>query len=159
MIAQDKEGDLMPATMTRMADFLVESHVEVMESSFLSKYKKNLVPRATEYSPRMNEALPIVADPVPAKQEPVREQIQLKPKSVVVNNEAIREALVKFRLEQSRRENIKPYFIYNNKQMEGLIEAMPTCLDAITKCDGFGESKVKKYGEQILSIFAASRSE
>ena len=44
-----------------------------------------------------------------------------------------------------------------NKQMEGLLETMPTCLDGLTKCDGFGESKVKKYGEQILSILATSR--
>ena len=70
----------------------------------------------------------------------------------MVNKEIIRETLVKYRLEQSRKENIKAYFIFNNNQLDDLLEKMPTTPEELLKCGGFIAAKVEKYGEEILTI-------
>lgn len=57
-----------------------------------------------------------------------------------------------FRLEKSREENIKPYYIFNDKQMMDLIDKMPDSKEALLKISGFGEFKVEKYGGRILEI-------
>lgn len=60
--------------------------------------------------------------------------------------------LKQFRTEKSKEENIKPYFIYNNKQLLELIERKPVTLDALMQISGFGEIKVQKYGKSIIEI-------
>ncbi|MEA4903140.1 HRDC domain-containing protein [Desulfitobacterium sp.] len=61
-------------------------------------------------------------------------------------------ALRQYRYETSQVENIKPYFIYNNAQMEELISVVPKTLDDIKKVSGFGDIKCNKYGNAILEI-------
>jgi len=60
--------------------------------------------------------------------------------------------LRQLRYDISKLEGVKPYFIYNNSQMESLISAMPENLDDIKKISGFGEVKCKKYGDEILKV-------
>lgn len=62
-----------------------------------------------------------------------------------------------FRLEQSRKEKIKPYFIFNDAQMEDLIKKNPKTKDELCQVSGFGKVKAEKYGEQILAIIRANR--
>lgn len=82
---------------------------------------------------------------------------QLQPAKEAVNgqaaqSEALREALKKYRLEVSRAENIKPYFLFNNAQMEELIAKNPQTQSDLCTVSGFGEKKAQKYGAAILSI-------
>ncbi len=67
-------------------------------------------------------------------------------------NERIRAGLKSFRLERSRQEKIKPYFIFNDAQMENLIQKNPRSKEELCKVSGFGNVKVEKYGEDILKI-------
>lgn len=60
--------------------------------------------------------------------------------------------LKQYRYDKSTAERIKAYLVYNNAQMESLIEAMPNTIDNIKKISGFGEEKCKKYGQDILKI-------
>lgn len=60
--------------------------------------------------------------------------------------------LKQYRLETSKAEGVKPYFIYNNAQMEELISVMPKTLSDIKKISGFGDVKIEKYGNAILEI-------
>lgn len=60
--------------------------------------------------------------------------------------------LKSFRLEKCREENIKPYFIFNDKQMLDLIKKMPDSKASLLKVSGFGDVRVGKYGEKILEI-------
>lgn len=69
-----------------------------------------------------------------------------------VNKEDIIKKLKAFRLEISRVEKIKPYFIFNDKQMMDLLEKMPKTKEELKNVSGFGEVKVNKYGENILKI-------
>lgn len=59
-----------------------------------------------------------------------------------------------YRLSKSREEKIKPYFIYNDKQLKDLISKMPRSNDELMSVDGFGKVKVEKYGNDILNIMA-----
>ena len=63
-------------------------------------------------------------------------------------------ALKQYRLDTSRTENIKPYFIFNNKQLEHLIEVSPTSIDELLTVNGFGPAKTEKYGQAILEIIS-----
>ena len=55
-------------------------------------------------------------------------------------------------LKAYRQENIKPYYIYNDKQLDELIKKTPKNLDELKLISGFGEKKAEKYGEDILNI-------
>jgi hypothetical protein len=81
------------------------------------------------------------------------EEILIKSKEIESEDlDTLREQLKKFRLETSRKENIRAYFVFNNEEMEGLIEKRPQSRDELLKVRGFGEKKVEKYGEGILEI-------
>ncbi len=65
---------------------------------------------------------------------------------------AIYEELRIYRLNKSRDEKIKPYYIYNNNQLKDLISKMPVTVDSLKMVSGFDEVKVSKYGEDIIRI-------
>ncbi|PTQ85976.1 HRDC domain-containing protein [Trichococcus patagoniensis] len=62
------------------------------------------------------------------------------------------QALKQYRYETSKAEGIKAFYVYNNSQLEALIEAMPANLDELKKVSGFGDVKCEKYGEAIIEI-------
>lgn len=61
--------------------------------------------------------------------------------------------LKEYRLQKSRQENIKAYFIYSNAEMEDLISKYPTTNEELLNVKGFGKVKAEKYGQDILKIF------
>ena len=75
----------------------------------------------------------------------------IKPK-LPIEESAIFKELKAFRLAQSRKENIKPYFIFNDNQLRDLIGKMPVTPGELLAVSGFGEVKVKKYGNEIIEI-------
>lgn len=73
-------------------------------------------------------------------------------KERVAEREKKKQALKKFRLEYSRAEGVKPYFIFNDAQMEDLLEKNPKTKEELLQVSGFGKVKSEKYGEWILQI-------
>jgi superfamily II DNA helicase RecQ len=78
-------------------------------------------------------------------------------REVVVNEVPVEETdifkeLKAYRLEKSREEKIKPYFIYNDNQLKDLISKMPKNKSELQTVAGIGEAKANKYGEDILKI-------
>lgn len=69
-----------------------------------------------------------------------------------VENTEIFKELKAYRLAKSREENIKPYFIYNDKQLKDLIMRMPRDKEELMSISGFGEAKARKYGDAIIEI-------
>lgn len=67
-------------------------------------------------------------------------------------DENIVKELKTFRLNQSRKENIKPYYIFNDAQMQDLIQKNPKTKEELCQVSGFGQVKAEKYGEQIIAI-------
>lgn len=76
----------------------------------------------------------------------VKEEVDIE-----INNELV-QALKKYRLDKSREEYVKPYFIFNDKQMYSLIENKVSNKEEFINQDGFGEIKYSKYGEDIINI-------
>lgn len=69
-----------------------------------------------------------------------------------VINEKLYEELRRYRFEMSKKENIKPYFIYTNEELEQLCIHKPTTKDEFVSVKGFGIKKYEKYGEDIINI-------
>lgn len=112
------------------------------------------------------ETKPIIDKKTYIKPSVIKEEIiEIKPivtneklveaKSLVSDEELIK-SLKAFRLEKSREEKIKPYFIFNDNQMMELISKRPKSKEDIINIYGFGPAKVEKYGEIILKILASS---
>ncbi|MCC5894095.1 MAG: HRDC domain-containing protein [Alkalibacterium sp.] len=62
------------------------------------------------------------------------------------------EELKHFRLKKSREEKIKAYYIFSDKQLKSLIDKMPKSAEELKRVEGFGVTKVNKYGEEIVRI-------
>lgn len=73
---------------------------------------------------------------------------------ITVNKEEVIKKLKDFRWCQSRFENIKPYYIFNDMQMNDLVEKNPKNEEELLKVSGFGKVKVGKYGKEILKILS-----
>lgn len=76
----------------------------------------------------------------------------VKVKDIAKTREQLIEDLKKYRLEKSRELNIKAYFIFNNAEMEDLLDKRPKNKLELLKVRGFGEKKVEEYGASILEI-------
>ena len=98
-----------------------------------------------------------------AKYEPYRigatvSDIEIKSQSydeekiIPIEETDIFKDLKAYRLEKSREEKIKPYYIYNDNQLKDLINKMPLCKEEMKKIAGFGEVKANKYGNDIFDI-------
>lgn len=80
------------------------------------------------------------------------ENTQVKP--VSVDKEELVKQLKDFRWNKSKIENIKPYYIFNDMQMNDLIEKNPKNEEELLQVSGFGKVKVEKYGKDILKILS-----
>lgn len=69
-----------------------------------------------------------------------------------VENTPIFIELKKYRLETSRAEGIKAFYIFSNEQLLDLLTAMPKTIDDLMKVKGFNQVKCQKYGAEILEI-------
>jgi hypothetical protein len=60
-----------------------------------------------------------------------------------------------FRLATSRKENIKAYVVFNDRQLSDLIARKPKTLAELQRISGFGPVKAQNYGPGILAILNA----
>jgi superfamily II DNA helicase RecQ len=60
--------------------------------------------------------------------------------------------LKEYRLKKSRTEQCQAYIIFNNRQMDDLVNQMPRSIPELLKIYGFGPVKSEKYGEDIIKI-------
>lgn len=81
------------------------------------------------------------------------ENVDNKPKDIVpIEQTKLYKELKQFRLERSKVEVIKPYFIYGNIQLEEIVNKKPLSVAELRAIRGFGDVKCKKYGEDIIKI-------
>lgn len=66
--------------------------------------------------------------------------------------EQVKKALKSYRTAIATRDKIPPYYVFNNEELDRIIEAMPKTKEELIKVRGFGPVKVDKYGEDILKI-------
>lgn len=70
----------------------------------------------------------------------------------VSNQETLIQSLKAFRLQKSREENVKAFYIFSDKQMNDLMMKMPKTKQELFKVTGFGEKRINKFGEELLEI-------
>jgi hypothetical protein len=83
---------------------------------------------------------------------PAAERNIMRVDEVPIEETEIFKELKTYRLDKSREEKIKPYFIYNDNQLKDLIAKMPRNKVELQTVSGFGEAKANKYGDDILKI-------
>jgi superfamily II DNA helicase RecQ len=59
-----------------------------------------------------------------------------------------------WRGERARAQGIPSYVVCNNRQLAAVVAKRPATLPDLGHIDGFGDAKLKKYGQEILSILA-----
>ncbi len=66
--------------------------------------------------------------------------------------EEIKKLLKKYRREQSKEQHLSPLAVFDDKQMDALIEKRPKSKAELKAISGFGDGRVKKYGTDIIRI-------
>lgn len=122
------------------------SDKEMMELAnfFLQKS----IPNKTDYTEKYKYFLSENVSKVATQEistEPISTNETLKNTDIYI-------ALKNYRLNKSKEEGIKAYFIYNNSQLEEIINKAPQNIDDLKKINGFGDIKCAKYGNDILHI-------
>ncbi len=130
---------------------------------FLSLHTPNTVDYTKKYFIGESEKRESQPKQVARESQPKQVAKESEPKQVVRESEPKKDTLNvedtplykdlrRYRFEISKAEGVKPYFIYNNAQLEDLISVMPKTLNDIKKISGFGDVKIQKYGNAILEI-------
>ena len=144
--------------MKELADFFLEKSVKNTKD-YTEKYKKDIIPteEAAASVSSAPDTTPVVqpATEVPAPVQPTADAPAAVPADL--ESTPVYQALKSYRYNKSREENIKPYFIYNNAQLEEIIRKDPTDILQLKKISGFGDVKCEKYGADILKILADHR--
>jgi len=60
--------------------------------------------------------------------------------------------LKKYRLNKSKEEMVKAYYLYTNVQLEEIVKLKPKTLSELANINGFGKVKCEKYGSDIIDI-------
>lgn len=60
--------------------------------------------------------------------------------------------LKKYRINKSKANNLKPYYIFTNEQLDNIIEILPKNKKELLNIKGFGEFKINEYGDDIVNI-------
>ncbi|MDD6202099.1 MAG: NERD domain-containing protein [Lachnospiraceae bacterium] len=120
-----------------------ENEMKELADFFLSHSRQNKLDYIQKYENRITKTL--------EKEEKEEKEKEEK------NTGEIEKCLKEFRLTQSRKENIPPYYIFNDAQLQDLIKKEPGNEEELLKVSGFGPVKVKKYGEEILRIMKENK--
>lgn len=163
-----KELEYSDEGMKSWAESFMKLHKEI-EKDYTQKYQPFLLP-VSEGAVPVPEAVASVsggAAPVPEKIAPVSggvapasgeaaadlaEIVPDNPGQATADEAGLIDELKAYRLDKSREEKIKPYYIFNNNQMADLIAKMPASKQELQTVSGFGPVKAEKYGDDILRI-------
>lgn len=149
MEAVSKEPELTVDTMKEIAESLLKHHQENL-SDYIKKFEEQAEKALAEVDvPELVETV-VVVEPKVFREEADVTKIRRSPEELQVE-------LKKFRLETSRAEGLKPYYIFTDAQMQDLIAKYPQNQEELLKVNGFGKAKVEKYGVNILEIFLSKR--
>lgn len=64
----------------------------------------------------------------------------------------MRERLITFRKERANELNLPAYYVFNNEELDKLIEARPKTIDELVNSNILPPIKFKTHGKQIIDI-------
>lgn len=139
--SRSKNAEENDADLKARAEGLLKLHTP-NRSDYANKYEEIIKTMGTRNEPASEE-----------KQDNIKViKGQVNESKKIIDESLLVQKLKSFRLEKCREENIKPYYIFNDKQLQDLIEKMPDSKASLLNVSGFGEVKVERYGEKILEI-------
>lgn len=144
LIAKIKEME----AASKELDFDVDQMKEISESLL-----KHHLENPSDYIKKFEEQVEKEFVGTVVLEEPVVLATEVQGASMRRSPEELQTELKKFRLETSRAEGLKPYYIFTDAQMQDLIVKYPQTLEELLTVNGFGKAKVEKYGEKIIEIF------
>lgn len=121
---------------------------------FLSKHREQRIDYTKKYELLMSKQVESIE--VEKLIEPVLKKTQNTTLEEGLNEAIETETLIKrlkaYRQAKSKEEQVKPYFIFSDREMMAVIEKMPKTVASLREVSGFGEVKCAKYGEAIIKI-------
>ena len=66
--------------------------------------------------------------------------------------ENVRERLIAFRKAKSKEKNLPAYYIFNNEELEKILELMPKTKEELENAKILTDVKVKLHGDEIIEI-------
>ncbi len=87
------------------------------------------------------------------------ENAPAEPIVLTADEEKIYAVLRGWRNEHSSRDGLPPYMIAHNDSLMMMAKVNPQTHDELIQIKGFGEKRAQKYGDEILQIIAAAKSE
>ena len=69
----------------------------------------------------------------------------------------LEKALRDFRRREARRRRWKPYVVFDDTTLKGILAVEPSSLDALTEVRGMGPKRVQRYGTAILDLVEEHR--
>lgn len=153
--------------MKEIAEFFLSNSV-TNSSDFTSKYKIELdrLQKSENITENINlniqatveNDIPAIDNTASLKDIASDNNEEIKSEESKNNNDIeslpVYRALKEYRYMQSKIENIKAYYIFNNSQLELLIRENPKTIDELKGIKGFADVKCSKYGEEILKILS-----
>lgn len=134
-----KTSEMSDKDLKEWAEKYATYHQE-KQSDYTSRYQQYIkVEESTETVQEIHLEVVRQADPMPVEESEVFK------------------ALKAYRLERSRKENIKAYMIYNDKQLIQLIDLNPEQKNHLAQLSWWTEDKMMKYGADIMIIINENR--
>ncbi len=94
----------------------------------------------------------IITEPEIAKPKASKAKAKAKELSADIVNEELYEALVAWRLDQARTIDKPAFTVLTNRSLIEIQALCPTSAEKLLEINGIGESKVKRFGDQIIEI-------
>jgi len=151
------QGDFLSVTkdeMLKRAEFILGYH-QPNRTDYTKKY---MITDKTEVQtldslPTISERQESIKVIEPLVSENPIKASEIKPSTeLAFEDSEVYKSLKAYRLEKSRQESIKAYYVYNNAQMVDLIKRNPQNIDELVKINGFDSIKANKYGNDIIEI-------
>jgi len=73
-------------------------------------------------------------------------------------DEALRERLKAWRLDQSKSEGVPAYVIFNDKTLDDLLARRPTNMTELGRCHGIGPAKLDRFGDELVGVLEQTDS-
>lgn len=142
--------DIFEDKMKKIGEFFIINNKPI-DFNYMKKY--SLVEDDFKEKEIIEEIIEEVVEEVIEEAEEVLEENVIEYKKVKSYDDIYSE-LKEYRLNKSREENIKPYFIYSNEVLTEIIRLNPKTKEELIQIKGVGPSKIQKYGQDIIDIIS-----
>ena len=69
-----------------------------------------------------------------------------------LNVDVLKERLIEFRKQRSKEKNIPAYYVFNNDELEKILQILPKTLEDLKKSKILNDVKVNAHGKDIVNI-------